>query len=195
MSERPWSEGRCREEGHRLARMAADMLPVKTQRKLPDAPGMVNGRAVFYGQAGGDTVASTVQTHTGGATPWSEHPAFRQPDCYVWIKHDWHGYIFFQVSYTDAQGETVTKSHIPGDARSRAELRPYLESRRKRKQEIAEHGYQVKGPDTRKVAIRDWARQPIESTQLEPGKTVRCHSYKQFEKEVERRNLEIYKIQ
>ena len=170
-------------------------MPVKTKRKLPDAPGMVNGRAVFYGDRPGDTVTSTMQTASSGGTPWAEHPAFRQLAVRVWVKWNWHGYVFYKLEYTDRHGNRVTKSHVPGDARSRKELRAFLEHRRTASKQREEQGYQVNGPDTRKVPIRDWARQPIESTQLEPGKIVRCHSYKQFEKEVERRNLEIYKIQ
>lgn len=192
--ERPWSEGRCREEGHRLAQIAIDQLPVRQQRAVPDAPAVIQGRAVFYGDRPGDRVTSTVETTEGAAT-FREHPAFREPHCRVRIRTDWNGYVFYDVEYTNRHGQRVRKSHIPADAAARRERRGYLASRQAKRRAREQHGFRLCGPETRAVPIRDWARQPIESTQLEPGKTVICHSYRQFEKEVERRNLEIYKIQ
>jgi hypothetical protein len=183
-----WNDTRNKETASRLARMYRDAAPKKTKPKPVEAPHVRAGQPCFYADGAGPDVV--VDSHVGSDKTVSVQRDFE--DFKVRMNcESAEGEKFLRVEYRHANGHMVTRWLWETEAQYQA-MRAYvrrIQARKRRERAHFEAGGTVKTKPS-----RDFERKPILSTQLEPGVTVRCNSYSQFEREVERRNKQIGKI-
>lgn len=174
-------------DSKRVARDMARRIKSRSSKKkivpFVQAPHTRANQPCFYDNGGNpNLVVDSVMRSKARAPSDIDMPEFR-----VRMKcHASDGEIYLRVEYRHRNGHMVTRwlwetpeqyASLRADARRKRQ-------RRRDEQERLERGEQV---GSRHTVRREFERKPILSTQLEPGVTVRCTSYKQFEREVERR--------
>lgn len=177
---RRWNDSRNRETAARLSRMVKDRLR-KTRRKpraVVDSPTTRIGEACFYGSSA-NPHGVVVDSNIGATSSPSIDVDF--PELKIRQTLDTLGVKIDRADYRHRNGHMVTRWILVSPVQYEA-LRSWWRRRQARKRAFAANPVTAS-----RTTHREFDRKPILSTQLEPGVTVKCNSYSQFEREVERR--------
>lgn len=186
---RGWTDSRNREVARRLAAQARDLRGLGDGRRPAkiDAPHTRANQPCFYDNGGNPNlvVPSVLEGRVGTAAAARDWPEFR-----VWSTLETGCERIDRVSYRHRHGHVVERWLLETRAQFDA-LRAWRRRRRTRLRDEVARGARGERVGARHTTHREFDRQPIRSTQLEPGVTIECRSYRAFEREVERRGKQI----